>query len=146
MDKEIITSNSELDTISAGYNFARKLKAGEIVLFFGELGAGKTEFTKGIIEFFEIDEIVTSPTFTIINQYFSDTDGFFSIFHIDLYRIKEGKELYEIGFEDILNDPNSIKLIEWPDNGNYRYSDSIYKIVIETDIEDANKRIITISK
>ena len=104
-------TNSEEETIKLGKEFASKVNAGDILYFYGDLGSGKTEFIKGICEYFKVVDIVTSPTFTIMNKYVGEKKGNeIAIFHIDLYRIEKEKELDEIGFEDCLFENNSIKL------------------------------------
>lgn len=141
------TSKSEDETIELGKKFAQFLNLKDIVVFQGDLGAGKTEFIKGICDFFSVEDIVTSPTFAIINQYHaSKEENDFLIYHIDLYRIKNENELEEIGFTECLNDNDSIKLIEWPQNaGNMIYH---FNYLIKIDIDDKNEdlRYITVSK
>ncbi len=117
METQTYTTKSEAETIELGKSFAEKLKKGDVVLFYGDIGVGKTEFIKGICKYFNVEEIVTSPTFTIINQYNGMLNGEeIAIFHIDLYRVKEKKELLEIGFEECLYSADSIKLVEWAEN------------------------------
>ena len=142
-----ITSNSDAETKEAGSKFAERLKPGDVVAFYGDLGAGKTEFIKGVCDYFEVDEIVNSPTFTIINRY--KTEKFFNdtqIFHIDLYRIKEEKELQEIGFEDCIYSDEDIKLIEWAEKAEDHLKILNYKITILNDEESEDKRLITIEQ
>ncbi|MDT3740621.1 MAG: tRNA (adenosine(37)-N6)-threonylcarbamoyltransferase complex ATPase subunit type 1 TsaE [Candidatus Kapabacteria bacterium] len=138
-------SNSDLDTVKLGGKFARKLKSGDIVALTGELGAGKTEFIKGICEFFNVEELVTSPTFTIINQYQGHSKKKeIPIYHIDLYRIKKTDELVEIGFDECLADDNCIKLIEWSEKAGDRLTEPDYKVTFKTDEENENLREIFI--
>ncbi|MGE5680596.1 MAG: tRNA (adenosine(37)-N6)-threonylcarbamoyltransferase complex ATPase subunit type 1 TsaE [Bacillota bacterium] len=101
---------SEEDTIKLAEDFATILKAGDIVAFNGELGAGKTFFIKNLLKKFGI-EYVNSPTFSIVNEY----SGTFYINHFDFYRINRIEELYDIGFEEYLIHDNSVTLIEWAD-------------------------------
>lgn len=105
-------SNSERETVAFGEEFARtKLKAGDVVALIGELGSGKTRFIKGICSGLGVTEHVSSPSFTIVNEYASDRC---KIFHFDFYRITSISELKEIGFDDyIYND--GICVIEWAD-------------------------------
>ncbi len=109
MEKYI--SNSPLDTVKIGEEFASRLKPNDGVLYKGEMGAGKTYFTKGIAKRLAITEEVTSPTFTLINEYYGDLN----IFHFDLYRIGGFEELYSIGFFDYF-DRNGILCVEWSEN------------------------------
>ncbi|MCM1299704.1 MAG: tRNA (adenosine(37)-N6)-threonylcarbamoyltransferase complex ATPase subunit type 1 TsaE [Firmicutes bacterium] len=109
MEKYI--SNSAAETVKIGEEFAGRLKPNDGVLYNGEIGAGKTYFTKGIARFFGIAEEVTSPTFALINEYC----GNINIFHFDLYRINGFEELYGIGFFDYF-DRNGILCVEWSEN------------------------------
>lgn len=135
-------SHSEEETIEIGDKFAGELKAGDIVAFYGDLGTGKTEFIKGICNHFGVDDIITSPTFTIMNQYESNhRNKDIPIYHIDLYRIKSAKELEEIGFNECLFDSDSIKLIEWAEkaNGYGKHFDYTIKISYNKDSETQRK-------
>lgn len=105
-------SRSEDETRKFGSKFAERLKGNEIVPVYGELGAGKTQFIKGICLHFGVKQVVNSPTFIIVNEYSSEKIE--RIFHFDLYRIKTLDELYDIGFDDYLNS-GGLMLIEWPE-------------------------------
>lgn len=141
------TSNNEDETIQMGKNFAQLLELNDIVFLEGELGAGKTEFIKGICQYFKVDDLVTSPTFSIINQYSaSKNNHHFNIFHIDLYRIKNQEELFEVGIIELLNDVNSILLIEWPKNGSAFLTSYNYLVQILTSNDNENIREIIIDK
>lgn len=108
MDYSKIITNNEAETKKAGYEFAKKLKPGDIITLDGDLGAGKTVFTKGICEYFNVTDYVTSPTYTIVNEYNGDK----VIYHFDIYRLTDEEELYNIGFYEYL-DSDAIKIIEW---------------------------------
>jgi tRNA threonylcarbamoyladenosine biosynthesis protein TsaE len=147
MEIQTIITHSEDETVRLGYKFAGRLKPGDIVSLYGTLGSGKTEFIKGIAEFFDVEEIVTSPTFTIINQYFGKIhDAEIPIYHIDLYRIKSEKELTEIGFTECINSSNTIKLIEWAEKAPNLKIDSNFLIEISLSETDENQRIFTLNK
>lgn len=108
-----IISESPEETISAGVSFAEKLRAGDIVLLEGDLGAGKTHFAKGIgiglgIESHEVD----SPTFAIVNEY-EGRD--YPVYHFDCYRIKNPREILQIGWEEYTAG-DALCLIEWAEN------------------------------
>lgn len=146
MEIETITTKSEEETIELGKKFAERLTRGDVVLFFGDLGSGKTEFIKGICRYFEVEEIVTSPTFTIMNQYNGTLDDEdLSIYHIDLYRIKTKNELAEIGFEECIFSTDSIKLVEWAENSHDLVKFVNYNVRIRSDFENVNERLIEIS-
>lgn len=139
------TSNNEDETIELGKKFAQFLNIKDIVVLEGELGAGKTEFIKGVCEFFSVEDIVTSPTFSIINQYtglFKHKE--FVIYHIDLYRIKNEMELVEIGFDECINDDNSIKFVEWPQIAAKVLLKPNYTIKIEADKKNEDLRFLKI--
>lgn len=138
----IFRTNSEDETIQLGEKIAEELIPGDIVALYGDLGSGKTEFVKGVCRYFDVEEIVTSPTFTIVNKYNgSKQKAQITIYHIDLYRIEKEKELLEIGFNEYLNDKEAITFIEWSEKTSV-IPDSAIKIEIALDKEDDNVRLI----
>lgn len=120
------TSSSIQDTNKIAFDFAKQLKAGDVVAFFGNLGVGKTAFIKGIANYFNVKEYVTSPTFVIVNEY----DGDISLYHFDMYKIKDEEALYDIGFFDYINS-DGICLIEWSENIERFLPKHYYKITID---------------
>lgn len=117
-------TKSQSETINLGKKIASQFKGGEIILLEGDLGAGKTTFTKGIAKYFDIKDTITSPTFTLMNIYeiknqksilLSNKQKIKNLVHIDTYRLENEDDLIEIGAEDYLGDPNTICLIEWPE-------------------------------
>ncbi len=102
-------SYSEQDTYKIGYKLADTLKKGDVIAFFGDLGAGKTALTKGICAYFGIDD-VHSPTFTIVNEYYGDI----TVYHFDAYRI-DGNSWIDGGFDEYLYN-EGICIIEWAEN------------------------------
>jgi tRNA threonylcarbamoyladenosine biosynthesis protein TsaE len=94
-----------------GVEFARNLPAGTVLNLIGDLGAGKTEFVKGLALGLGFDSEVTSPTFTVVHEY---RGGRLALFHIDFYRLNEERELDELGFDDYLK-AGGICAIEWGD-------------------------------
>ena len=107
---EFIT-NSEAETMAAAKEVAAKLKPGDVILYEGEMGAGKTAFTRGLAEYFGTEDEVTSPTFALVHEY----RGKIPLFHFDLYRITGFDDLYGIGFFDYLN-RGGIIAVEWSEN------------------------------
>jgi tRNA threonylcarbamoyladenosine biosynthesis protein TsaE len=104
---QVYNSHSESETENIAYGIASQIKRGDIIALFGDLGAGKTAFTRGLARFFLPDSRVSSPTFALFNQYKY-------IFHFDMYRITSEEDLLSIGFFDYL-DKNNIIIIEWFD-------------------------------
>ena len=103
-----VNIKSEKETVDLAAEFAGMLKPGDIIALNGELGSGKTFFIKSLCKNWGIEN-VTSPSFTIMNDY----KGKFEVFHFDFYRIKKTGELYDIGFDEYVNDQNMISFIEW---------------------------------
>lgn len=101
-------SKSVEDTYALARKIAERLKGGEVILLNGNLGAGKTTFTKGLAKALGIDEVVTSPTFTFMKEY----KGRLSLYHFDMYRAEDEDELYELGLSDYLY-ADGICVIEW---------------------------------
>ena len=104
----LVTTHCEEETEALGERLAKCLHAGAVVALYGDLGAGKTAFVRGMARGLDIRESVTSPTFTIVNEYPGDPD----LFHFDMYRLRSAEELYGIGWEDYL-DRNGICVTEW---------------------------------
>lgn len=145
MNKETYITNSEQETIQCGVSFAERLIPGDVIALFGELGSGKTQFIKGICKSLHSEEIVTSPTFTIVNVYNgSQKENPVEIYHIDLYRIKNINELQEIGFNDLLNIPDGIVLIEWAEKAEGVLPETKYTIKIQSPEDDEDRRVIEI--
>jgi len=93
---------------------ASSLQRGDVVALYGELGAGKTQFVKGLCDGFHVRDAVTSPTFVILNRY-SGVDGRnkeIFLFHFDLYRVQSAEEIYDLGYEEFLFG-NGICVVEW---------------------------------
>ncbi len=101
-------SNSEQDTINFAKDFAKHLKKGDIVVLTGELGCGKTKFTQGILSYFGLENEISSPTFTIVNEHHKEN---ISIFHFDVYRLEDIDEFYAMGGEEYFE--KGICIIEW---------------------------------
>ena len=108
-------SNSEKDTYKLAKMFEEKLHGGEVVVLNGDLGAGKTTFTKGLCKALGVTENVTSPTFTLMNIYKS---GRLNLYHFDMYRIEDESEALELGLDEFFNS-NGVCMIEWAENIRY---------------------------
>ena len=107
----MIYSSSEAQTSLAGEKLAKILKPGDVIAFYGDLGAGKTAFTRGLAKGLGLGSRVNSPTFTIVNEYLGDIP----VFHFDMYRLGDAEELFEIGWEDYL-DRGGVCAVEWSEN------------------------------
>ena len=132
-----IISNSWEQTFEAGKNLAKKLSPGDVIAFHGDLGAGKTVFVRGLAEGLGLDARVTSPTFTIVNEY----EGDIPLFHFDMYRLSGSDELFEIGWEDYLA-RGGICAVEWSEITEDAFPENTINIYIKK-IDD-NSREITI--
>ena len=104
-------SHSEHDTEDIGASFARTLKGGTVVAMYGDLGAGKTAFVRGMARGMGLDCRVSSPTFTIVNEYLGERE----LIHFDMYRLSSADELFDIGWEDYLN-RGAVCAVEWSEN------------------------------
>ena len=102
---------SEAETTRRGAEFVKQLKPGAVVAFYGDLGAGKTAFIRGMVRGLGLDDYVTSPTFTIVNEYL----GPVPVFHFDMYRLGGADELFDIGWEDYIA-REGICCVEWSEN------------------------------
>jgi tRNA threonylcarbamoyladenosine biosynthesis protein TsaE len=137
---DTIISNSAEETIDAGRRFAHSLRAGDVVALCGDLGAGKTHFTKGIVSALSgQQEDVTSPTFTLVHEYRA---GRLPVFHFDFYRLEESRELFGIGWEDYLAE-DGVMIVEWADRFPRALPDGTIRV--EISILDASRRSLQIS-
>ena len=138
MRKEYI-SKSEEDTINFASQFASKLQLGNIIILSGDLGAGKTKFTQGILKYFNLENEISSPTFTIVNEY---TDSTIPIYHFDVYRLADIEEFYAIGGEEYFS--KGICIIEWGELLENILPADYIKITINKDLENENYRKIIV--
>ncbi|MCB6569341.1 tRNA (adenosine(37)-N6)-threonylcarbamoyltransferase complex ATPase subunit type 1 TsaE [Eubacterium limosum] len=137
--KITIKTESPEATRRLGVDFGSLLSGPHTVLLTGGMGAGKTAVTKGIVEGMGIFDDVSSPTYTLVNAY---EDGDKKVYHFDLYRLGDPEELYEMGFEDYLNEGCSL-IIEWPQvAGDYPFASKIIFALDQT--EKPEERLITI--
>jgi len=110
-----LTSHSPKETQKIASNLAKKLKKGEVLCLFGDLGGGKTTFVQGLARGLDVKKRVTSPSFVLMRKYPISGHLVTSLYHIDCYRIKSYKEILDIGFNEILEDKNAVIAIEWAD-------------------------------
>lgn len=135
---EFVTNSPE-ETEELGERLGRALSPGDVVAFTGDLGAGKTAFTRGIARGLGIGDRVTSPTFAIVNEY---EGGRLPLFHFDMYRLTSSDELFDIGWEDYLA-RGGVCAVEWSENVEDALRDAIH-ITIEKDPLEPDTRRITI--
>lgn len=136
-----IESFSEKDTFEFGEKLARNSKPGDIYTLDGDLGCGKTVISKGFASGLGITEVISSPTFTIVQEY---TDGDINLYHFDVYRIADPEEMYEIGFDDYLFG-DGICLIEWGSMVADILPKNVKRIVISKDLNKGfDYRLITV--
>ncbi|MCC2259612.1 tRNA (adenosine(37)-N6)-threonylcarbamoyltransferase complex ATPase subunit type 1 TsaE [Intestinimonas aquisgranensis] len=132
-------TNSPSETEALGESLAGQLEPGTVIAFTGDLGAGKTAFVRGLARGLGVRERVTSPTFTIVNEY---EGGRLPLFHFDMYRLGSADELFDIGWEDYLA-RRGVCAVEWSEN----VSDALDNDCLRVDIrrgENDDQRIITI--
>ena len=132
-------SKSESETEAIGAAFARELPGGTVVAMYGELGAGKTAFVRGMARGMGIDCRVSSPTFTIVNEYLGERE----LIHFDMYRLSSADELFDIGWEDYLA-RGAVCAVEWSEN----VSDAFFgdEIVVRIEKIGEGERLITIGE
>ena len=132
-------SNSPGETEALGAALAKLLWPGAVVAFTGDLGAGKTAFVRGMAQGLGVAGRVTSPTFTIVNEY---EGGRLPLFHFDLYRLASSDELFEIGWEDYLS-RGGVCAVEWSENAAGALERDTVRVDLRRGAEDG-QRVITI--
>ena len=128
------TTNSPAQTEAIGAALGKILPPGTVIAYRGDLGAGKTAFTRGLAKGLGCSEIVTSPTYTIVNEYLG---GRIPLFHFDMYRLRSSDDLFDIGWDDYL-ERGGICAVEWSENVDDAMEDAIY-ITIEKLGEDSRQ-------
>ena len=119
-------TNTEKETIHEGHKLGCTLKPGSVVALHGDLGAGKTAFTRGIAGGLGINASVSSPTFTIVNEY----SGKIPLFHFDMYRLEGENELFDIGWDDY-QERNGVCVVEWSEKVPNAFSSDTIIVRIE---------------
>ena len=134
---EFITCSPE-ETEKLGMVLGKVLQPGTVLAYRGDLGAGKTAFTRGIAKGLGAQESVTSPTYTIVNEYLT---GRVPLFHFDMYRLRSADDLFDIGWEDYL-DRGGICAVEWSENVQEALDDAVI-VAIEKTGEESRRITIT---
>ena len=134
-----IISNSEKETIELGKKIAAKLKKGMVIVLSGDLGSGKNKLTEGILTYFGLENEISSTTFTIVNEYYTEN---LNLYHFDVYRLADIEEFYAIGGEEYFEKGASI--IEWGELIEEALPKNYVKINFSRDLENETLRIINI--
>lgn len=132
-------THNEIETEALGETLARRLGPGDVVAYRGDLGAGKTAFTRGLARGLGCTGRVTSPTFTVVNEY----EGRLPLFHFDLYRLEGEDALYDIGWEDYL-DRGGVCAVEWSERAEAALPRETVWVSIRRCAESGDWRRITI--
>lgn len=134
------TSHNSEETMNFASNLASKLNVGDVVVLSGELGAGKTKFTEGFLKYFGLDNEISSPTFSIVNEYKKDD---LNIYHFDVYRLEDVDEFYAIGGEEYFS--SGICIIEWGEIIEDALPQNCIRIYFEKDLSDENIRYLKVT-
>ena len=134
-------SHSEEDTKSFAENFAKNLNKDSIIILTGDLGSGKTKFTEGILKYFGLENEISSPTFTIVNEYNAKD---LNIYHFDLYRLEDYDEFYAMGGEEYLH--NGICIFEWGEMLESVLKKGYTRITFSRDLDNENYRNLQIEE
>ncbi|MCF0136753.1 MAG: tRNA (adenosine(37)-N6)-threonylcarbamoyltransferase complex ATPase subunit type 1 TsaE [Oscillospiraceae bacterium] len=128
-------SRSEAETEAIGESFARETADGSVIAMYGDLGAGKTAFVRGMARGMGLDCRVSSPTFTIVNEYLGDRE----LIHFDMYRLSSSDELFDIGWEDYLA-RGAVCAVEWSENVDDAFFGDEIRLRIEK-LSDTERKI-----
>lgn len=134
-----LVSHSENETKEIAKKIAKELKNGDVIILSGDLGSGKTKFTEGFLSYYGLENEISSPTFTIVNEY---KKGDINIYHFDVYRIEELDEFYAIGGEEYFS--KGICVIEWGEIIEQIVPKEHIKITFERNFENENVRTLNI--
>ena len=136
-----IISNSEKETIELGKKIASKLTKGIVIVLTGDLGSGKTKLTEGILTYFGLENEISSPTFTIVNEYYTEN---LNLYHFDVYRLSDIDEFYAIGGEEYFE--KGACIIEWGEMIEELLPSKYTKITFSRSTENENIRTLKIEK
>ncbi|MCL5095220.1 MAG: tRNA (adenosine(37)-N6)-threonylcarbamoyltransferase complex ATPase subunit type 1 TsaE [Patescibacteria group bacterium] len=134
---EIIFTKSAEQTQKLGEKFAQDLKSGGIICLYGDLGSGKTTFVQGLARGLGIKQRILSPTFLIVREYPN-------FYHLDLYRLQKSEEIADLGFREMIENPQNVVVIEWAEKAKNLLPKE--RIEINFEIVNENERKITISR
>ena len=134
-----VVTNSEFETIELGKTIGAELQKGMVIVLTGDLGSGKTKLTEGILTYFGLENEISSPTFTIVNEYKTPK---FDIYHFDVYRLEDSDEFSAIGGDEYFE--KGVCIIEWGELISDVLPKEYVKINFSKDLENENKRNIEI--
>ena len=140
MENYIYNSKSENDTKKLAIKMASMLKKGDLIVLCGELGSGKTKFTEGFLTYFGLENEISSPTFTIVNEY-KNKD--INIYHFDVYRLEDVDEFYAIGGDEYFN--SGICIIEWGELIKEALPPNYIEIIFSKNNFDENSRTLDVN-
>lgn len=151
MKTRVVCTRNAIETEEIGKKFSKNVKPGDVILLDAELGGGKTTFTKGLVRGLGFTNRVISPTFTLIRTYSkkiknqkSKINNISIVYHVDLYRLKNKKDLRSLDLKEMLENPEAITIIEWPSLlRNLKIKNKISEIKFE--YADSNTRQLTIN-
>ena len=132
----IYLTNSPAETEAVGEKLAKVLRPGTVIAYRGDLGAGKTAFTRGLARGLGCDDMVTSPTYTIVNEYLG---GRLPLFHFDMYRLASSDDLWDIGWDDYL-ERGGVCAVEWSENVDDAMENAVYVTIHKTG--ETSRRIV----
>lgn len=138
---EEIISNSPEETLEIGKKIAKNFKKGDVIVLTGDLGSGKTKLTEGILTYFGLEKEISSPTFTIVNEYYTEN---LNIYHFDVYRLEEEEEFSAIGGEEYFE--KGAVVIEWGEMIESLLPKSYLQITFTRDLENENLRKLVFEK
>lgn len=138
---ETYISKNEQDTVDFAEKFASSLSIGDIIVLTGELGSGKTKFVQGVLKYFNMEDEISSPTFTIVNEYTSDKTN---VYHFDVYRLEDSDEFYAMGGDEYFS--KGICLIEWGEMIEDILPKPYTKIIFSKDEKNTDYRKLEILK
>lgn len=133
----VFVTYSEEETVKLGIRMGRLLKAGDIVLLYGDLGAGKTVFTRGIALGLGAQDMVTSPTYTLMHTY----KGKVPIYHFDLYRLSGPDEVLDLGYEEFFYG-DGVTIVEWPERLEYLCPQEHLRVMLEVAGNSQSRKVI----
>lgn len=134
--REVI-SNSANETLELAKKIASELNKDDVIVLTGDLGSGKTKFVEGILDYFGLKDEISSPTFTIVNEYKKDD---IKLFHFDVYRLEDEDEFYAIGGEEYFG--KGICLIEWGEIIEDALPKNCKRIIFSRDLENEDRRVL----